>query len=330
MSDRHREQSPHSAEQRRPNTPTLFDRMRALFGLGVASIRDDIEDALAETDAAEVFSPQERAILKNVLNLHEIRVEDVMVPRADIIAIGSKATLKTVLALFRESGHSRLLVHGDTLDHPKGMVHIRDFVDYITEPVAEQESGTVAGASVIHIDMAQSLEGAGIMRSVLFVPPSMQALDLLVRMQAMRTHMAIVIDEYGGTDGLVTIEDIVEVIVGDIEDEHDETERPKIVESGAGVFIADARASLDEVVETVRLPVATAEEHQGVDTIGGLVTSLAGRVPLIGEAVPGHEAFDFVILESDRRHVKRVQLQRKTDYPSHDQAPSVVNDAPGS
>ncbi len=293
-----------SRPERRGEPPSLLDRMRSLFGGGNANIRDDIEEALDEPDTDAVFSPQERTMLRNVLNLHEIRVEDIMVPRADIIAVADEATLKDVLAVFREASHSRLPVHGETLDDPKGMVHIRDFVDVITAVETE-------GVPTVQVDMARSLADAGIMRPVLFVPPSMLALDLLVRMQATRTHMALVIDEYGGTDGLVTIEDIVEVIVGDIEDEHDEDERPTVTREPDGAYLADARADLDEVAEVVGSPVATEEEAEEVDTLGGLVTSLAGRVPSVGEIVSGDGPLAFEVLDSDPRRVKQVRIRHK-------------------
>ena len=286
--------------------PSLLDRMRSLFGGGNASIRDDIEEALDEPDPDAVFSLQERTMLRNVLNLHEIRVEDIMVPRADMIAVDDEATLKDVLAVFREASHSRLPVHGGSLDDPKGMVHIRDFVDVITttdtEPTAQ-------------VDMGRSLADAGILRPVLFVPPSMLALDLLVRMQTTRTHMAVVIDEYGGTDGLVTIEDIVEVIVGDIEDEHDEDEAPAVTREPDGTYLADARADLDTVAEVIGSPVATEEESEEVDTLGGLVTALAGRVPAVGELVSGDGPLVFEVLDADPRRVKQVRIRVKSPEP---------------
>ena len=286
--------------------PSLLDRMRSLFGGPTASIRDDIEDALDEPDPDAVFSLQERTMLRNVLNLHEIRVEDIMVPRADMIAVDDEATLKHVLAVFREASHSRLPVHGETLDDPKGMVHIRDFVDVIT--TAETEP-------TVQVDMGRSLADAGIVRPVLFVPPSMLALELLVRMQTTRTHMAVVIDEYGGTDGLVTIEDIVEVIVGDIEDEHDEDEAPAVTREPDGTYLADARADLDTVAEVIGSPVATEEESEEVDTLGGLVTALAGRVPAVGERVSGDGPLVFEVLDADPRRVKQVRIRLKPPEP---------------
>ena len=306
--------------QKRATPPTLLERMRSLFGLQAASIRDDIEDAIEESDT-DVFTPQERSLLRSVLGLHEIRVEDIMVPRADMIAIALDDSLGKVLALFREAGHSRLPVHGETLDDPKGMVHIRDFVHYITEPAVTGTQGE-GPAGTIHLDMAQTLEASGVMRSVLFVPPSMQALDLLVRMQATRTHMALVIDEFGGTDGLVTIEDIVEIIVGDIEDEHDEDDSPKIESHPDGSFTADARASLEDVSAAVGLSIASALEGEDVDTLGGLVTSLAGHVPAQGELIPGHADVDFEILDADPRRVKAVRLRPKPAVPSEPAGPT--------
>src|SRR5665213_691935 len=242
MSETERAAADHAAASSREPPGGLFDRLRALFGLGSASVRDDLEDALIGAGAGADFTPQERTILTNVLGLHDVRVADVMVPRADIIALGIDAPLSEVLSLFRTAGHSRLPVHGGTLDDPRGMVHIRDFVDYLA---AEPQFGLSPGASKIAADSADAdpklgmrlpLSHANILRPVLFAPPSMPALDLLVKMQASHTHMALVIDEYGGTDGLVSIEDVVEAIVGDIEDEHDEADAREIAQTADGAF----------------------------------------------------------------------------------------------
>src|SRR5271166_4751225 len=217
----------------------LFERLRALLGLAPASVRDDIEDAIDESASAE-FTPQERAILKNVLALHDVKVADVMVPRADIIARTLDTPLRDVLDLFRTAGHSRLPVYGETLDDPRGMIHIRDFVVFLASDPRFGLSGgpaLTANDPSARLSLDTPLSAAHILRPVLYAPPSMPALDLLLKMQASRTHMALVIDEYGGTDGLVSIEDVVESIVGDIEDEHDETEAPELHPSGDGAFI---------------------------------------------------------------------------------------------
>lgn len=301
--------------------PSLIDRLRSLFGLGGASIRDDIQEALEDTSAEPDFSPLERAMLKNVLSLHEVRVEDVMVPRADIISVSLDSTLAEVLATFRSAGHSRLPVQAENLDDPRGMVHIRDFVDFIAEATDNFKVGTEPEAVHRRLDSI-TLAQAGIVRPVLFAPPSMPALDLLVKMQATRTHMALVIDEYGGTDGLASIEDIVEMIVGDIEDEHDEDEHPKIEREEDGNFVVDARAGLEDVSEAVGQDLSTITDAEDVDTLGGLITSLAGHVPLRGEVV-AEGGLEFEVLDADPRRAKRIRIRRS-------EAPAEGSGAPES
>ena len=291
--------------------PGLFDRLRALFGLHEPSVREDIEDALEDSATSDDFTPQERLILKNVLSLHELRVADVMVPRADIVSVRADATLGEVLSIFRTAGHSRIPVYGDTLDDPRGMVHIRDFVDFlakVADPAGAPESAKLSGLN--GVDLTTPLSLARILRPVLFAPPSMPALDLLVKMQATRTHIALVIDEYGGTDGLVSIEDIVETIVGDIEDEHDLDETPQIEAAPDGSFIVDARATLDAVAQAVNAPMDTLVDLEEVDTIAGLVSALAGHVPARGEIIQLGEALECEVLDADPRRVKKIRIRR--------------------
>ncbi|QXX75925.1 hemolysin family protein [Methylovirgula sp. HY1] len=296
-----------NGHDRQHSRPSLIDRLRSLFGLGGASVRDDIQDALEDTSADPDFSPLERAMLKNVLSLHEVRVEDVMVPRADIFAIGFQSTLAEVLATFRSAGHSRLPVQGENLDDPRGMVHIRDFVDFIAAATDDFKRGAEAQPNHLRLD-EMTLAQSGIVRPVLFVPPSMPALDLLVKMQATRTHMALVIDEYGGTDGLASIEDIVEMIVGDIEDEHDDEESPKIEREDEGSFVVDARAGLEDVSEVIGQDLTMITDAEDIDTLGGLITSLAGHVPLRGEIVV-EAGLEFEVLDADPRRVKRIRIR---------------------
>ena len=310
---------PNAPDAASETSPGLFERLRALFGLEPASVRDDIEDALAEAEANADFTPQERAILRNVLALHDVRVADVMVPRADIVSVSVDATIGELLALFRTAGHSRLPVYGETLDDPRGMVHIRDFMDFIAAepgfglvpPPPDAEAGA-ARPPAPQVGMSTLLSAAHILRPVLFAPPSMPALDLLVKMQASHTHMALVIDEYGGTDGLVSIEDVVESIVGDIEDEHDEADRPQIAAAGDGVFIVEARASLEDVSKALGVDLSELAVADDVDTIGGLLTTTAGRVPSRGEIVAGPADLEFEVLDADPRRVKRLRLRKRT------------------
>jgi CBS domain containing-hemolysin-like protein len=321
MSDGERNTPPaadHGGAPAREGSGGLFERLRALFGLGPASVRDDLEDALVGAGAEADFTPQERAILTNVLGLHDVRVADVMVPRADIIALRIDAPLSEVLSLFRTAGHSRLPVHGETLDDPRGMVHIRDFVDYLaSDPcfgLAAEAADVGAGSpdADLRLGMRLPLSRANILRPVLFAPPSMPALDLLVKMQASHTHMALVIDEYGGTDGLVSIEDVVEAIVGDIEDEHDEVDAREITRTADGALIADARASLDAVSQVLGFDLSRLADAENVETIGGLIMAKAGRVPGRGEIVNGLGEFEFEILDADPRRVKRLKIHALT------------------
>ena len=258
-------------------------------------------------------------MLKNVLGFHRIRVDDAMVPRADIVAVSADTPLGDLLHLFRTAGHSRLPVYGETLDDPKGMVHIRDFLDFIAQHAdpgngaAADDGKTTARACPISDRSISRFRSpsAEILRPVLFVPRSMPAIDLLVRMQATRTHMALVIDEYGGTDGLVSIEDLVEMVVGDIEDEHDDATEMMIVAEADGTFVADARASLDEVKESLGVDLQYEESAEDIDTIGGFIVTLAGRVPARNELILGPGNLEFEILDADPRRIKRVRIFRR-------------------
>ncbi len=297
------------------------------------SLRGEIEEALSEPDTGEnPFSPIERAMLKNVLGLHKMRADDVMIPRADIVAVSGETSLGDLLQLFRTAGHSRLPVYEGSLDEPRGMVHIRDFVEHVatraeTAPRRGPANGAAEAARLRrsparalraldlgNVDLSVSLAASKILRPVLFVPPSMPAIDLLVRMQATRTHMALVIDEYGGTDGLISIEDLIEMVVGDIEDEHDVAEAGLVqrVEGEEAVFLADARAPLAEVSEAtgVDLVAAVGEMAEEIDTLGGMVVTLAGRVPARGEMIPGPGELEFEVLDADPRRLKRLRVQR--------------------
>jgi CBS domain containing-hemolysin-like protein len=314
-------------ERQSGQAPGLFERLRSLFGLGPASVRDDIEDALEDLSTETDFSPLERAMLKNVLTLHEVRVADIMIPRADILAVELDASLPEVLTMFRTAGHSRLPVHAENLDDPRGMVHIRDFLDFIAGleigfgagPLSADETPASTASKDKRRFHDMTLMDAEILRPVLFVPPSMPALDLLVKMQTSRTHMALVIDEYGGTDGLVSIEDIVEVIVGDIEDEHDEEESPQIERIAEGQFVVDARASLDDVAQAIGKELGAITDAEDVDTLGGLITSLAGHVPLRGEVL-NHDNIEFEVLDADPRRVKRVRINLEIPLAATDAA----------
>ncbi len=297
-----------SQTHKEPQKPRMLERLRALFGINGSSLRNEIEDALQDTSAPDV-SPQERAMLKNVLNLHELNVSDIMVPRGDIVGVSMDDNLHHVLSVFKSAGHSRLPVYVDTLDDPRGMIHIRDFLNFISSGQGKENLVSSEQIQITTCDFKSSLSDTHIVRSVLFVPPSMPALDLLIKMQAARIHMALVIDEYGGTDGLASIEDIVELIVGDIEDEHDRSEGPLVSRVEDGLYLIDARAQLEELTRVANLAFGELPGSESVDTIGGLVTIAAGRVLAKGESVTLNQRFQFEVVDADPRRIKKMKLR---------------------
>ena len=302
----------------------FFARLaRALFGWKNGPTRADIEVVLEAAGPGEAgVSPEERTMIRNILALRGRRIEDVMVPRGDIIAVQQDITIGELVKVFEKAGHSRLVAYNDTLDDPIGMVHIRDLIAFMTAKAAvdpnkpsRRKKQRAAGLDLGAIDLTMQLSSTKIMREILFVPPSMPALDLLEKMQATRIHLALVVDEYGGTDGLVSMEDIVEQIVGDIADEHDEDELPSIVAQLDGSFVADARASLSDVTAAVGVAFDVGDAAEAVDTLGGYLMTQVGRLPLRGELVPGPTGFEIEVLDSDPRRIKKVRIHRSKDRP---------------
>ena len=303
-----------AAPEAAPDRPGFLERLTGLFRpRNGSTLREDIADALAEAASdAGSFSPGERAMLHNILRLREVRVEDVMIPRADVEAVEINTRLGDLMVLFEQSGHSRMPVFAETLDDPRGMIHIRDVLAHITR-VARAKKGrarktpVAAQLDLANVDLSRTIGELELIRPVLFVPPSMLASDLMARMQATRTQMALVIDEYGGTDGLASLEDIVEMVVGDIEDEHDE-EEPLVTQTGDGVFVVDGKAEIDEVAKLIGKDFVAGEHGEYVDTIGGMIFNTLGRVPARGEVVQAIPGFEFHVLDADPRRVKRVRI----------------------
>jgi len=257
-----------------------------------ATLRDEIEDAIenreGESPRAGDLSAAERQMLKNILHFGEKTAGDVGVPRGDIIAVPSTIGFNALVQALREAEHSRLPVYEGSLDRVIGMIHVKDIF-------AHQVSGQPAPTDI-----------AGLMRTPLYVPESMGMLDLLARMRAGRVHLAIVVDEFGGTEGMLTIEDVVEEIVGDIEDEHDEELPGLLAEVAPGVWEADARAELEDVAAAIDERLGLVEED--VDTLGGLAYILAGRIPQPGETVEHPSGWRFEVTEGDTRRVRRLRL----------------------
>src|SRR6201994_1252997 len=309
----------------------LLRAIRTLFGWKAGSVRDDLQVVLDASQPDEVgFSAVERTMLRNILGLHERRLADVMVHRADIIAVKHDISLGELMDLFERAAHSRLVVYNETLDDPEGMVHIRDLLAFMTARArmpAKGKSGRKnpppAGLDLRTVDLAVTLADANIIRKLLYVPPSMRAIDLLAQMQASRIHLALVVDEYGGTDGLVSIEDIVEQIVGEIDDEHDSDEPPAIVRQADNSFIADARASLDDVRSVIGEDFVTGEAGEGVETLGGHLVTHVGRLPVRGEVISGPGNYEIQVLDANPRRVKRLRITtRKERQPPRTQRES--------
>ena len=231
-------------------------------------------------------------MLTNILSFSELSISDVMVPRADIEAISANSTLEQVVDRFKDTSHSRMPVFNETLDNVTGMFHIKDLINFW----GDKDHG----------------DWQKFRREVLFVPPSMSVPDLLLKMRATHIHMATVVDEYGGIDGLVTIEDLVEEIVGDIEDEHDEQEGPLIVVASNGMIEVDARASIEELEALLEVDLLPEDEDEEVDTVGGLVFQLAGQIPARGEIISHSGGLDFEIIDADPRKVKKVRIHRRS------------------
>jgi magnesium and cobalt transporter len=261
------------------------------------SVRDSIAELVQEAaQATQVpgeapeLDRQERALIANVLRLRGTTADDVMIPRADIIAMRLDVTLDEAIRQIRREGHSRLPVYREQLDDIVGMVHIKDVFGYVGRPEAFQ------------------LES--ILRRPLLVAPQIPVLDLLLQMRQARMHLALVVDEYGGIDGLLTIEDLVETIVGDISDEHDEMAGPMVTERGDGALDLDARLPVEDFEQRLG-PVLTEDEREAdIDTVGGLVFTLAGRVPARGEVIGHPSGFEFRVLDADARRIRRLRVRK--------------------
>jgi CBS domain containing-hemolysin-like protein len=257
------------------------------------SLRESLEDVIEEHgDDTGDLTREERVMLLNIVSLRELKISDVMVPRADIVAIDIAMSFDEMVQVFRQATHSRLPLYRESMDEIVGMVHIKDVV-----------------AAMAGHDDGERPRIADIKRRVLFVPPSMAVVDLLLNMRINRTHMALVIDEYGGTDGLVTIEDLIEQIVGEIEDEHDEQSGPLIRRRRNSALDVDARALVTELEAMIETDILPDDRDEEVDSVGGLVFTLAGRVPVRGEVVTHDSGVEFEVVDADARRLKKLRVR---------------------
>jgi len=272
----------------------LLHWMRTFLRLnsGDASLREALEEVLKEHEEENKSLPQEeQTLLKNVLNFGELTASDIMVPRAQITAVPEQVTLEQLKAHILEQRHTRIPVYQRTLDDIKGFLHVKDLLPMMC---GDQEFNL-----------------SGVIRQALFIPPSMKILDLLLKMRVSGVHIAIVIDEYGGTDGLLTLEDLFEEIVGEIHDEHDEKHISHTLRWGVdGAVIVDARTPIAKIEEDLNLPLNSEQAEEQYDTLGGCIFYLAKKVPLAGEVVKHSSGAEFTILEADPRRVHKIRIRR--------------------
>jgi CBS domain containing-hemolysin-like protein len=296
-----------------------FTGLKAKLGLpGTPTLRETLENALKTGGEADEFSPEEREMLLRILRFGTLRVEDVMVPRADIIAVDENESIRELLRAFDTAGVSRMPLYRETLDEPRGMVHVKDVLHWLIGDARGKPAGAAAGKAsepdLSRVDLSKPVASAKLGRPMIYVPPSMPAANLLLRMQATHIHMALVVDEYGGTDGLVTIEDLVEQIVGDIEDEHDEAEAANIVRDAKLGLVTAARTPVQELERYLDTKLLNPEQASEIETVGGLISSLAGRVPARGELVAHPSGIEFEVLDADRRRVKKLKVRLPAEF----------------
>jgi magnesium and cobalt transporter len=273
---------------------------------------DTLEEMIEERqEVAEPIDPQEKMLIGNILKLHELNTADVMVQRVDIVALDVDTPFPEAVRLFVEQGHSRMPVYRETLDDVIGFLHVKDILGPLVD--------------------GPPMPLAKLVRKVLVVAPSMPLLDLLLQMRLSRIHMAMVVDEFGGIDGLVTIEDLIEEIVGEIEDEHDDAATPQLVQRPDGSVIADARTPIEEFEERFGMRLLDADAEEDIDTLGGLVFMLAGRVPSRGETIGHPDGISFEVLDADPRRVKRLRVRGlPRPAPSPAASPAVAPSRPAA
>jgi len=270
---------------------SFLNRLSFKGSIDKKNIREDLETVLDnKSNNTDGISKQERNMLMNILKIDEILARDIMIPRAEIIAVDERISFDEVIKIFVDGAHSRVPIYHEQLDHITGMLHIKDLVKFQTEGNLKEG-----------VDFITKIK-----KDILHIPPSMPALDLLIKMQLTRLHMGIVIDEYGGVDGLITIEDVIEEITGEIEDEHDTQDLPMFIKISPNTFEASARLPITELEKISQIPLLINGED--TDTIGGLVTSVAGRVPQRGEIIKHDSGIIFTINDADPRRIKIIKI----------------------
>jgi CBS domain containing-hemolysin-like protein len=314
-----------STEKTFESKPGILQKLRRRF-MRNKDLRESLEvviESHAQDSGEPAMADDARSMLGNLLGFSELRVEDLMVPRADIDAVEESSSLRELLDAFTHANHSRLPIFRETLDDVKGFVHVKDFLKWMTakgKMKMTKKSGT-AGLSLPASELANKIsQYSSMMRDVLYVPPSMPAPDLLLKMKTSHVHMAIVVDEYGGTDGIVSFEDLLEAIVGDIADEHDaDDEMSLIKKQGGDAYVANARIRISTLDQMFGVDLLPDDQEDEADTLAGLIFEMGGRIPSRGEVVKHGSGLEFEIMDSDPRMVKRVRILVKKPEPAADE-----------
>jgi CBS domain containing-hemolysin-like protein len=314
-----------STEKPFESKPGILQKLKRRF-IRNKDLRESLE-VVIETHAQDSGQPamaeDARSMLGNLLGFSDLRVDDLMVPRADIECIDETSTIADLLALFTTANHSRLPVFRETLDDVTGFIHVKDLMRWIATHGKSRKgrTGAASGISIPTTALAQSIkQHQSLVRDVLHVPPSMPAPDLLVKMKTSRVHMAIVVDEYGGTDGLVSFEDLVEAIVGDIADEHDADDEAKLIKKqGDNTYMADARVAISTLDQMFGVDLLPEDQEDEADTLAGLLFEMGGRIPSRGEMIKHASGLAFEIVQTDPRRVKRVRIHVTKPEPSSDE-----------
>ncbi len=305
--------------------PGILQKLRRRF-LKSKDLRETLEGVI-ETHAQDSGEPamaaDARSMLGNLLGFSDLRVDDLMVPRADIDAIEETQSLRVLLDTFTTANHSRLPIYRETLDDVIGFIHVKDFIQWMATRGKQRKTKAIpiAGLSLSASELANAIrQHPSLIRDVLHVPPSMPAPDLLVKMKTSHVHLAMVVDEYGGTDGLVSFEDLVEAIVGDIADEHDaDDEAGLIKQQGENTYLADARINISTLDRMFNVDLLPDDQEDEADTLAGLVFEMGGRIPNRGEIIRHESGLEFEIVSTDARRVKKVRVHVKKPQPSSDE-----------
>jgi CBS domain containing-hemolysin-like protein len=301
-----------------PKRPTIISKIRRRLGGNKVDLRESLEGVMAshaEQEGSSSLPDDARSMMQNLLGFADLRVDDMMVPRANIVAAEETSNMRDLLAQFIDANHSRMPIFRESLDDIVGMIHVKDYLRWMATKGTKKKikGAAAAGISLAAVELSSTIkQHPSMIRDVLFVPPSMPAPDLLIKMKTSHIHLAVVVDEYGGTDGLVSLEDLVEEIIGDIADEHDtDAEEGMIRKQDENIYVANARISISTLDDMFKVDLLPDDQEDEADTLGGLVFEMAGRVPVRGEIIRHASGLEFEILESDPRRVKRVRIHVK-------------------